>query len=90
MQVSNNYIAVERVFEPEKEIGDFKTVEVFDDFLFRGRVKYLPEAPVYLGNENLKSGDIILFAKYSPDTHDIEYEGEKLKFINTRDILAKV
>ena len=73
MQVSNNYIAVERVFEPEKEIGDFKTVEVFDDFLFRGRVKYLPEAPVYLGNENLKSGDIILFAKYSPDTHDIEY-----------------
>ena len=53
MQVSNNYIAVERVFEPEKEIGDFKTVEVFDDFLFRGRVKYLPEAPVYLGNENL-------------------------------------
>lgn len=89
MQVSNNYVAVEKIFEPEKEIGDFKTVDVTDESLFKGRVKYLPEAPVFIGNEHLAIGDVIFFAKYSPDTHEIEHEGEILKFINVRDILAK-
>lgn len=90
MQISNNYIAVERVYEPEDEESTFKTVEVTDESLFKGKIKYLPEAPVYMGNTPLGLGDIIVFAKYSPDTHEIELDGEVLKFINTRDILAKL
>lgn len=90
MQVSNNYVAVEKVYEPEPEIGDFKTVEVTDESTFKGKIKYLPEAPIALGNQHLAVGDIILFAKYSPDTHEVEDNGEILKFINTRDILARI
>ena len=88
MQVNNNYIVVEKVDEPKKE--GFQTVEVTDTSLFTGRIVNLPEMPVYLGNEPLKVGDVILFSKYSPDTHEIEYEGKKLKFVSTRDILAKI
>lgn len=90
MQISNNYVAVEKYYEPEPEIGDFKTVEVTDESTFKGKIKYLPEAPIALGNTHLAVGDIIVFAKYSPDTHEIEHEGQILKFINTRDILGKV
>lgn len=90
MQVSNNYVAVEKVFEPEPEVGDFKTVDVTDESTFKGKIKYLPEAPVFMGNTHLAIGDIILFAKYSPDTHEVEHDGEILKFINTRDILARI
>lgn len=90
MQISNNYIAVKKYYEPEPEEGGFKTVDVHDESLFKGVVTHVPEAPVYLGNDPLKVGDIILFAKYSPDTHEIDHDGETLKFINTRDILARI
>lgn len=36
----------------------------------------------------LQVGSIILFAKYSPDTHEIEHEGVKYKFVAFDDILA--
>lgn len=36
----------------------------------------------------VKEGDTILFAKYSPDTHEIEHGGRKLKIVNITDILA--
>lgn len=36
----------------------------------------------------LKVGDTILFAKYSPDTQDIEHEGEKYKVVLVSDIIA--
>lgn len=79
---------MEKVEEEKKE--GFQTVEVTDSSLFTGRVVNLPEMPVYLGNSPLQVGDIILFSKYSPDTHEIEHEGKKLKFVSTRDILAKI
>lgn len=90
MQVSNNYIAVERIYEPENDDSAFKTVQVTDESLFKGKVKYLPEQPVYMGNSPIQVGDIIVFAKYSPDTHEIDDNGDIIKFINTRDILAKL
>lgn len=90
MQVSNNYVAVEKVYESEPEPGDFKTVDVHDESLFKGKVKHIPEAPIFLGNTPIAVGDMILFAKYSPDTHEITHEGETIKFINTRDILARI
>lgn len=88
MQVSNNYIVVEKLPEEEKE--GFKTVDVVDSSTFTGKVTHIPEAPVYMGNTPVQVGDKVLFAKYSPDTHEIELEGKKLKFVATRDILAKL
>ena len=88
MQVSNNYIVVEKHEEPPKE--GFQTVDVVDSSLFKGRVTHIPEVPVFMGNERVGVGDIILFSKYSPDTHEIEIDGKKLKFVATRDILAKI
>lgn len=88
MQVSVNYIVVEKVEEEKKE--GFQTVEVSDSSLFKGKVTNLPEVPVYMGNSQVKVGDIVLFAKYSPDTHEIDYEGKKLKFVAIRDLLAKL
>lgn len=88
MLPSNNYIVVEKVEEEKKE--GFVTAEVTDASLFTGRVTHLPEIPVYLGNNHLNIGDKIYFSKYSPDTHEIEHEGKKLKFIAIKDILAKI
>lgn len=86
MQISNNFIAVEKLEEPKQE--GFQTVEVQDSSSFKGKVKFIPEAPIYMGNKPVTVGDVILFAKYSPNTHDIEYEGLKLKFVSTQDVLA--
>lgn len=86
MQISNNYIAVEKLEEPEQE--GFQTVKVQDSSIFKGKVKFIPEAPIYMGNQRITMGDTVLFAKYSPNTHDIDYEGLKLKFVKTEDILC--
>lgn len=86
MEISNNYVLVSKL-EEKKEEG-FQTVEVQDDFIYKGKVEKLPEAPVYMGNKAVTVGDVILFAKYSPDTHELEIEGVKKKFVSTRDILA--
>lgn len=88
MQVSNSYIAVEKI---EKDVVEgFGKVEVVDDFVYRGRVVFIPEAPIHMGNDRVGVGDTILFAKYSPDTHEVEHEGKKYKFVSVRDILAKI
>lgn len=86
MQISNNYIVVEKL---EEEIQEgFKTVEVQDNYVYKGKVTNLPEAPVHMGNSLVTLGDIVLFAKYSPDTHEIDLEGKKVKFVATSDLLA--
>jgi len=89
MHISNNRIVVERIEEPKKE--GFETVEVQDSSTYKGRVVILPQdVPVYMGNKQVAVGDTVLFAKYSPDTHEIEHEGKKLKFIKVEDIMALV
>ena len=88
MKISKDYIAVEKFEEPKTE--GFQTVQVQDNSTFKGVVKYLPEQDMgtSLQEPRLKVGDVVLFAKYSPDTHDIEEAGEKLKFVKLTDILA--
>lgn len=88
MQVSNSYIVVEPI-EKEKVEG-FQTVETQDSFVYQGRVIEVPEAPIFMGNAAVGLGDTILFAKYSPDSHEIELEGKKYRFVSVRDILAKL
>ena len=86
MQISNKYIVVEKLEEEAKE--GFKTVDVQDNYVYKGKVTHIPEAPVYMGNKQVIQGDTVLFAKYSPDTHEIDLEGKKVKFVSVSDILA--
>ena len=85
MNISNNYIAVEKLEEPKQE--GFQTVEVQDSSIFKGRVKFMGDG-FYIGNKIVEVGDVVIFAKYSPNTHDIEHEGLKLKFVKAEDVLA--
>ncbi len=89
MNISNNRIVVERIEEPKKE-GGFEMVNVQDSFVYRAKVVYVPEVPVYMGNKQLEIGDTVLFAKHSPDTHELEHEGKKLKFVRVEDLMAIV
>ena len=85
MKILGHRLLVKRVKEEKKE--GFQTVEVQDNFVNKGEVVmigYRFDAK-YL---NLEVGDIVLFAKYSPDTHEIEHEGEKMKVINSEDVIA--
>jgi co-chaperonin GroES (HSP10) len=77
---------VQKVEEPQAE--GFKTVQVQDSFVYQGKIVLLPECPIHLGNRQLAIDDIILFAKYSPDTHEVDYDGQKMKLVKDADILA--
>lgn len=83
--LSDNYILVGKVPEETKE--GFQAVAVEDSSVYTGIVRKLPSRPVYMGNEPVKLGDKVIFAKYSPDTHLIVKDGEELKYINTNDLL---
>jgi co-chaperonin GroES (HSP10) len=86
MDINNKYIVVERLQEEAKE--GFKTVEVQDSFVYKGKVVKLPAILVFMGEQQVYTGDTVLFAKYSPDTHEIDFEGKKVKFVNVNDVLA--
>ncbi len=86
MHISTKYIIVEKLEEEAKE--GFQTVQVQDNFVYKGKVIQVPEQPAFIDNHQLESGDVVLFAKYSPDTHEIEHEDKKIKFIRVEDVLA--
>ena len=88
-EISNNYVLVKKLEEEKKE--GFQAVEVQDNFVYKAVIVQLPKSqPMYLGDQQLAVGDVVMFAKYSPDTHEIELEGVKHKFINVRDLLAVI
>lgn len=87
MKISNNYVMVEKVVDPIVE-GEFKVVEVQDNFVYKGRVKMKPDSqPIYLGDTPIAVGDVVWFAKYSPDTMELEVEGVKVKLVAVKDLL---
>lgn len=91
MKILGNRVLVRQV-EKEKKEG-FQTVAVQDDFVYKGKVEQLGQvepsiATGYRLTEDVQVGDIILFAKGSPDTHEIEFEGKKYKSVLVSDILA--
>lgn len=85
MKVLGNRVLVKRVEEVKAE--GYQTVQVQDNFIYKGIVVAVswPEKDL-----SFKVGDTILFAKYSPDTHEIDIDGEKQKFVSIPDILAVV
>lgn len=92
MKILGNRVLVSPL---EKEITEgFTTVEVQDSFVYKGKVEKfhgnLKQIAVSIDGEIviISIGDTIIFVKYSPDTHEIEYESKKYKSIKVEDILA--
>lgn len=83
--ISNNYIKIEKIEEENK--NGFQTVETQDSFVYKGRVIELPKESVDIGGHTLKIGDCIMFAKYSPDTHEVIQNNKPIKFVKITDIL---
>lgn len=81
-QISNKYIVVEKYEKPKQE-GEFETMQVMGDEVYRGVIVELPEVPVHLSNQQLKVGDIVIFAPHSPDTFLVEGK----RFVRIEDLL---
>lgn len=80
-QISSKYVVVEKYIEPIKE--GFQEVKVQDSSIYKGKIVELPNVPVFISNQRIELGDLVLFAKYSPDTHEIEDK----KFVRVEDLL---
>lgn len=87
MQISSRYVLVEKYIPPAKDEA-FTAVEPQDDYIWKGVIHTLPGEPVHVSNHQLSIGDVVAFAKYSPDTHEIELDGKSLKFVRRDDLLA--
>lgn len=86
MTINTHYVMVKKI--PKKQVeGEFNVVEVQDDFIYRGEIIKLPDEPKYIDNRQLRVGDYVKFAKYSPDTQELEVEGQKVKMVKVTDIL---
>lgn len=83
MKILGNRVLVSPL-EKEKQEG-FQTVEVQDSFVYKGKVEQIG-TQFSLGLDI--TGLTVIFAKYSPDTHEIEHEGKKYKSVKVEDILA--
>lgn len=88
MQISANYVAVKKYEEPKKE--GFNAVEPGDSFVYKGVIVQLPGEPVYVSNQQLMHDSVVIFAKHSPDTFEVEDAalGGKVKFVKRTDLLA--
>ncbi len=85
MNINSNYVLVEKI-EEIKDDG-FQLVKVEDISTYMGKVAGLPEVPIYVGNKPLELGDVVVFAKYSPNTHMVNRDGKELKYIYVVDLL---
>lgn len=95
MQILGNRVLVSRLDEETKE--GFQTVDVVDSFIYKGMIEQVGEDPfAFKGmsttspfiETGLQVGQKVIFAKYSPDTQEIEHGGQKMKIVNIDDILA--
>lgn len=93
MKILGNRVLVSKIEETKVE-GAYETVKVTDSFVYMGKVELRGDA-VEERSESpgvskfiVDVGDTIYFAKYSPDTQDIEHEGKKYKVVRVEDILA--
>lgn len=83
MKILGNRILVSKV-EEEKKDG-FQVAEVQDSFVYKGRIVRLGTS---VSEDPFEENSIVLFAKYSPDTQDIEHQGKKYKVVNVEDVIA--
>lgn len=83
MQILGNRILVSKI-EEEKKTG-FELVAATDSFLYKGKVE-----EVGTGTFQMMPGEIVLFAKYSPDTQEVTVDGKTMKIISVSDVLAVI
>lgn len=103
MKILGNRILVSKVEEEKKEGFQAVQVQdsfvykgkveqdVYKDFDIDKYIASFPEGVMIPTKEpeiRFKTGDIILFAKYSPDTQEVDYKGQKMKIIKVDDVLA--
>lgn len=87
MKILGNRILVSKI-EEEKKDG-FQTVDVQDSFVYKGKVEQTSsDCPQPGDHIHMQKGDTVLFAKYSPDTKEVDHEGKKMKIISMDDVLA--
>lgn len=95
MRILGNRVLLERI-EKEKTSG-FEAVEALDQFVSKGRVVQVGEviggdAVILSSNVPFEKafdvGDIVLFAKFSPDTQEVTIEGVDMKVVAVADIIA--
>ena len=84
MKILGKRVLVSKIEEVAKE--GFQTVKTQDEFLYKGKVEMMGDEANSI--PELKEGSVIIFTKYSPDTHEIEHEDQIMKIIRTEDILA--
>lgn len=82
MKLLGNRVLVKR--EPKAETTGFAEVKAIDDFTCRGIVHGVGDE-VELA---VSPGDIVLFAKFSPDTFTVDFDGEDMKSVLVSDIIA--
>ena len=83
--INSKYVIVKKIKEEKKE--GFATVDVTDNFIYKGEIHRVPDQPLYIDNYQLAIGDIVQFTKYSPDTHETDIDGEKMKALKAEDII---
>ena len=92
MKILGNRLLVSRVEEEKKE--GFQTVEVQDSFIYKGKIEQIggETGMVWTGSSMqapmMQVGSVVLFAKYSPHSQDVEHEGQRMKIIRIEDVLA--
>lgn len=86
--INNKYVLVKRIEDTKTE--GFQTIEVQDSFIYKGQVHRTPDQPVYVDNKQVAVGDKVIFAKYSPDTHEIDVDGVKMKMVKGEDLLTVI
>lgn len=87
IQILGNRILVSRIEEP-KQTG-FEAVAPTDSFLYKGMIEAVGTGELnQTDHVPMKAGELVLFAKYSPDTQEVMVGDELMKIISTEDVLA--
>lgn len=102
IKILGNRIILSKVEDTEDD--GFGVVKVQDSFVNKGKVEQIGSelsiqhmfggtsgvGVAHIEPTSINIGDIVLFAKYSPDTQEIEHEGKDYKIVSISDVLAIV
>lgn len=89
MKILGNRVLISKIEEPKSDTG-YQSVNVQDNFIYKGLIEQIGTLKDDFSsiNDLPKKGDIVLFAKYSPDTQEVDFENKKMKIVSLGDILA--
>lgn len=89
MDLLGNRVLVRR--EPEAKSEGFQAVKAVDDFTSRGVIAGIgDEVDTVRQGRRIEVGQTVVFARFSPDTHTVQVDGEDMKSVLVSDIIAIV